>query len=148
MSSLSSYDDAMMSTIDQSRLEAVVWKLRALVPGLRAVYLFGSQASGEASAASDVDLAVLAEQPLTARQRWEIGEAIADILRRDVDLVDLRQASTVLRIQVVGHGRRIWGEGPDLEVFEDFVFSDYARLNEERAGILADIREHGSVHGR
>jgi len=26
-------------------------------------------------------------------------------------------------------------------------FSDYARLNEERAGILADIRQRGSVYG-
>ena len=32
------------------------------------------------------------------------------------------------------------------ERFEDFVFASYARLNEERRGILEDIRRRGRIH--
>lgn len=41
-------------------VEAVLAQLLASVPDLMAVYVFGSQATGEANADSDLDLAVLA----------------------------------------------------------------------------------------
>ncbi|HYW77881.1 MAG TPA: nucleotidyltransferase domain-containing protein [Gammaproteobacteria bacterium] len=127
--------------------QRVVQRLRERLPGLRAVYLFGSSASGESGRDSDVDLAVLLDKPLTGLRRFDLAGELADVVGKDVDLVDLRTASTVLRMQVIGKGRRLFGSGADLEAFEDRVFADYARLNEERAGILADVRARGSVYG-
>jgi len=66
-----------------------------------------------------------------------------------VDLVDLRCASTVLRMQVVGRGVPLAVLEPTEHArVADHVFAAYARLNEERRGILADIAARGSVHGR
>lgn len=127
---------------------AIVRFLRERLDGLVAVYLFGSRASGQETAGSDFDIAVLADKPLGTRQQFELAQALADRLGCDVDLIDLHSASTVLRSQIIGHGRALYLEPiPELEAFQDFVFSDYARLNEERAGILQDIESRGSIHG-
>lgn len=118
------------------------------IEGLLAVYLFGSFANASARAGSDVDLGVLATNPVPTLKRLEIAEGLSSALGRDVDLVDLRSASAVLRSQVVARGHPILRRGErSVTAFEDFVFADYARLNEERAGILADIQARGSVHG-
>jgi predicted nucleotidyltransferase len=44
----------------ETQLAEAVAYLRRRIPALRAVYLFGSQATGDIRAESDVDLAVLA----------------------------------------------------------------------------------------
>jgi predicted nucleotidyltransferase len=122
--------------------------LRESLPGLIAVYEFGSTAAGVSRPGSDVDLAVLCDSPLRAEDRWALQEKVAAALGRDVDLVDLRRASTVMRMQVVSTGRvRFDGDPSARESFEDVVFSAYARLNEERAAILRDVAASGRVHG-
>lgn len=65
-----------------------------------------------------------------------------------MDLVDLREGSTVMTAQIVSEGRRLlWRDEARCAAFEAHALSDYARLNEERRGILADIRARGRVHG-
>ena len=122
--------------------------LRRDVPGVVAVYLFGSRASGTATPESDVDLAMLAGRPLGSVERFDVQERLAAAVRRDVDLVDLRSASTVMQSQVVSTGRVVLDVDPTARAhFETVVYSAYALLNEERAGILADVAARGSVYG-
>jgi len=138
----------MSTALDAATEQRVLALLQARIAGLQAVYVFGSAAGPDWRTDSDVDIAVLATRPLDGLSRFEIAQAVAEIVARDVDLIDLWEASSVLRVQVVANGQRLYA-APDAPVaeFEDFVFSDYARLNEERAGILADIAERGRVHG-
>ncbi len=123
--------------------------LREHLPELQAVYLFGSRASSQARADSDYDIALLTETAIPPETRFDLSTGLANALDCDVDLIDLRSAHTVLRSQVISTGQRLHPINDDyaVEIFEDFVYSDYARLNEERAGILADIKEKGSVYG-
>jgi predicted nucleotidyltransferase len=131
-----------------SLAEAVVL-LSGAVPGLLAIYRFGSYGTDQERIDSDIDLAILATQPVETMQRWELAQQLASLFGRDVDLVDLGVSSAVLRAQVVSHGERLYCVDPArCEVFEDFTYTDYARLNEERREILADIHERGSVYGR
>jgi hypothetical protein len=45
-------------------------------------------------------------------------------------------------------GRVLFDDGRmETAGFLDRVYSDYARLNEERAAILDDVRRRGSIHG-
>ena len=121
--------------------------LLARVPDAQAVYAFGSRADGTARAASDLDLAVLAPAPLDAVARWEAQEALAAALGVDVDLVDLRSASTVMRAEVLRSGRVVLDADPTARAFwETWTMSAYALLNEERQGILDDVRQRGRVH--
>lgn len=133
--------------MDTQVLQPILERLRQAVPGLMAIYVFGSEARGESSPASDVDIAVLASQPIDAVRRFDLAGDVASRLGRDVDLVDLRSASTVMQAQVMESGERLWvDQSAPVDEFEARILSDYARLNEERAAILDEIREQGSVY--
>ena len=69
-----------------------------------AIYQFGSQVHGTARPTSDMDLAVLARDPIPNERRFHISEDLAAQLHSSVDLLDLRTASTVMRMQVLATG--------------------------------------------
>lgn len=129
-------------------LQAATSELQASIPDLIAVYLFGSIARGDAFRESDVDFAVLAGSPIDATLRFELEGRLEEKLRKSVDLIDLRRASAVFRIQVLKDAVILLDGDPVRRAeFECFALADYARLNEERAGILEDVRRSGRVHG-
>lgn len=136
-----------MSPLDNSLLDDLVSTIRQHFGDTQAVYLFGSQASGAARPDSDLDLAILAPGPLDAEALFTLAGELAGIVKLQVDLVDLRAASTVMRSQIIANSRRIFCSDPVMCTrFEDLAFSSYARLNEERSGILQDIQARGRVH--
>jgi len=127
---------------------ALIEHIRKSVPDLIALYRFGSQAKGTARRDSDVDLAVLAHDPIPNLRRFELAQELALQLHRDVDLVDLRNASTVMRMQVLSTGTCLDTQDESARrEFEMYAYSDYARLNEERREILKRISASGLVHG-
>ena len=132
----------------QTEHQALVDLLRTEIDGLAGIYLFGSHAGDGARPDSDIDLAILTRSPLPPFPLWELAQRLAAQAGREVDLVDLRQASTVFRMQIISTGERLFCAEPRVcEDFEDFVYADYARLNEERAGILEDIASRNRIHG-
>lgn len=129
--------------------EQLVSALLKAVPRCQAIYRFGSWGTAAQRPESDIDLAILPPHPIDPVLRWELAQRLASIAGRDVDLVDLLCASTVLRMQVVAYGERLYcADELQVEPFENTVFSSYARLNEERRGILADVRQRGSIYGK
>ncbi|MDZ7852765.1 MAG: nucleotidyltransferase domain-containing protein [Halomonas sp.] len=136
------------TSLATSEREHCVTLLTDALPGLQAVYLFGSQVTGDASPQSDVDLAVLLPSPLSAEQRWDLMATLANRLDRDVDLVDLRRATTVMQYQVISEGLRLWSQGSGADEFELAVLSEYWDLQIQRRGLIDDIKQRGTVHGR
>lgn len=131
-----------------SQFPALVERIRDAVPDVVAVYLFGSVGRDDATGHSDVDLALLGRRRLDPLFRWELQERLAVAAGRDVDLVDLLAASTVLRVQVLRDGRLLFeSDRYARALFEATALSSYARLNEERRGIIEDIERSGRVHG-
>ena len=118
------------------------------IPDLIALYRFGSHAKGNTRPDSDVDLAVLTGDPIRALRRFELAQELAVRLHRDVDLVDLCVASTVMRMQVISTGECLDSpNGPARREFEMYAYADYARLNEERGEILKRVRASGVIYG-
>jgi len=129
-------------------LARAVGVIRRRLPGVVAVYVFGSAGSAGERADSDVDMAILPATPIGAKASWELGQEVAADIGRDVDLVDLLAASTVMRGQAISTGSRIYcADENACAAFEDYAYASYARLNEERGAILDDIRRLGSVYG-
>lgn len=127
---------------------AALQVLQQRFPDALAFYLFGSQATGQADAASDVDLAVLLPGYANAQQLWDAATELAQLFDRHVDLLDLRGASTVMQHQVLTTGKRLWGDALAAGLFECYVLTEKLHLDEARAGLLSDIAERGSIHGR
>lgn len=127
----------------------IVDYLRRALDGVIAVYRFGSTAHGTTSRESDTDIAVLAQTRIQAAERFDVQEQLATRLGRDVDLVDLAGASPVMAMQAVGRGQLLYdGDSALRGQFEDRTFGAYARLNEERRGILERVAAEGTVYGR
>ena len=126
----------------------IVSFLTERIPDLIAIYLFGSSVQGTPGLESDIDLAILPVQPLNPLERWNLAQDLANLLKREVDLVDLRKASTVMRMQVISSGQYLYESNrQERDRFEDYVFSSYARLNEERKEIVKKVQERGTIYG-
>lgn len=127
----------------------LVETILAAYPDCLAIYKFGSWGTAAERPESDIDLALLPMNRIDTVCRWELAQRLASLAARDVDLVDLLSASTVLRLQVVSGGERLYArDTATVERFEDLVFSSYVRLNEERHAILAEIDARGSIYGQ
>ena len=130
-------------------LSAALTILRREIPDLAGIYLFGSAAAEAMRPDSDIDLAFYAGRPLPRQRVLDLQEAAANALLREVDLIDLASAPTILQIQVIGEGRLAFAADPDaLGFFEVRVMRDYFDLKARRADIEADIVERGRVYAR
>ncbi|MGQ7858873.1 type VII toxin-antitoxin system MntA family adenylyltransferase antitoxin [Pseudomonas sp. 32A] len=126
----------------------VLARLQAEVPELLAVYVFGSQVTGEAGSESDLDVAVLSAGVVEPLLLWQLSGELADIVGVPVDLLDLRAASTVMQYQVLTTGRRLWSGNVQAGLFESYVLSEKTALDTARAELSADIQKEGKVYGR
>ena len=128
--------------------QEIVSALRLRLPRLLAIYLFGSRATGHAGIDSDLDLAVLVEGKLDPLVTWELAQLLAELAGCDVDLIDLRAASTVLQYQVITTGSCLWSKDVQTSLYECAILSQKTELDSARAGLLEDIEREGRVYGR
>ncbi len=129
--------------------QPIIDQIEGKISPLYGIYLFGSQATGQATPHSDIDLAVLSDTKLKPLDLYNIAQTIALKLDKDIDLVDLRSVSTVFATQIVAHAKRIYCTDEYIcESFEGLVFAKYVRLNEQRQIILDEIKKTGRVYER
>lgn len=126
----------------------IVMLLQNRLPNLLAVYVFGSQLSGDADKNSDLDLAVLVAGYADPIDLWDISSDLAELVDCEVDLLDFRAASTVMQYQILTKGNRLFAIDSSISCYESSLLSEMTALNEARAGVLADIQKDGSVYGR
>lgn len=68
------------------------------------VFLFGSYASKQMSVGSDIDIAVLFDRTQSIYEINDLKDRLSEILKKDVDLVALNEASPVIKMQVLKKG--------------------------------------------
>ena len=125
----------------------LVRDILAAIPDVLAIYAFGSRVDGTAHDESDLDLAVLVAGYADPVRLWMLAGDLAGKVHCDVDLLDMRAASTIMQHQILMTGRRLWARKLDADLFECFVLSEKTALDEARAGLLIDIRERGKIYG-
>lgn len=113
-----------------------------------AVWLFGSYAHKEQTAQSDLDIAAPERTDVSNKEWYMYAQELAVLAGIDVDLIRMREATTVLQNQIVRTGVRLYAKD---EVFVDEYelrcLKEYFWLEEERAGILEDVCKGGSKNG-
>jgi len=129
-------------------IDDIISEICRSIDDVNSIYIFGSFHQASTNLDSDIDIAVRAKKIISSSVLWDLATALTTICQREVDLVDLHSASTVMKIQIIHYGQKIFCASEiENDSYEDYVCSSYARLNEERAGILEDIRIRGSVYG-
>ncbi|WP_298269797.1 nucleotidyltransferase domain-containing protein [Geobacter sp.] len=131
--------------------EAIIRTVLEHCPDVQAIYLFGSFGTEDEWPDSDVDIAMLLP-PKEAKKAGLLAmsalqRALEKLLKREIDLINLRQVPTVLQKEVIAADRRIYdGDRIAAEEFEMLTLSLYQKLNEERAEIIASALTDGRFH--
>lgn len=132
-------------------LHTLVPLLQARLPGLMAVYAFGSRVRDgglHARADSDLDLAVLVEGYANPVVLFELAGDLSDLSSCPVDLLDLRAASTVMQHQILMYGQRLWAKDVRAGLFESAMLTEKLHLDEARQNLTAGVMARGTVYDR
>jgi predicted nucleotidyltransferase len=107
-------------------------------PELQAIYLFGSYGTNNEWHSSDVDIALLLPYHLT--KHLYLTELHQQLYQKSVDLINLRQVTTVFKKEIIMANRRIYCANQyKTDEFEMLTLSFYQKLNEERQEILQEF---------
>ena len=120
-------------------------------PDVQAIYLFGSYDTEHEWPDSDVDIALLLP-PKKVREAGSLALSplwfeLERLLGKTVDLIDLRQASTVFQKEIIMADRRIYCRDEyAVDEFEMLTLSFYQKLNQERSEVLAEGLRSGRFY--
>lgn len=112
------------------------------------IYLFGSFAKGEGRNDSDIDLAIYTNEIIDSYSLFIAAGNLSFEVKRDVQIVHLKDISTVFAAQIVGTKDVLYCEDEYLMAnYNIRAFKEYAKLNEERKIILDAIERDGRIYG-
>ena len=118
--------------LDKDQIEKIVDFAKAH-PEISAVYLFGSHASGKERLKSDIDMGVLFDGDVDGFERIDLETEISNLLKKDVDLVDMKRSGPFLRHQIYKYGRVIYHDETDFayifraKSINEYSDTDYTR---------------------
>lgn len=129
---------ASASTIN---LKQAILNALSIQPDVKLVILFGSLATDQGRAESDLDLAVDAGHDLTASEKMALIAVLAESTGRPIDLVDLRSVGEPLLGQILRHGKRLLGSDTDYAELLYKHLVEQADFMPYRNRILAERRK-------
>jgi len=125
----------------------VISYLCKAIPTLEAIYFYGSYLTDSFTDKSDLDIAIKVEGQFENRKRWKTQEELASSIGRNVDLLNLNNASLVMQFEVVSAGERVFCDN-DMEIqkYETLIYSRYLDFNQVRKPIIEQIQKTGSIY--
>lgn len=125
-------------------------------PSVAAVYLYGSQAKGEAKIDSDIDLGVIlrGKKELAAFEVPQItfSQELSQILDKEVEVQDLEISRIDFQHRVLSEGSLIYSADEEKRIeFEEKILRDYFDLKpffDEYYRCLSEIVRRGELHVR
>ncbi len=114
-------------------LNRIKQKILNAYPDIIAIYVFGSFGTKYERKDSDLDIAILPANPIDGVKLWYFAQELASEIDKDVDLIDLLQASTVFRYVIITTGKRIYCSDTNKSgEIESIYRSMYLRFKEDR----------------
>lgn len=131
---------------DLQDIESKIIFLLTKMANIKAIYLYGSIITEYYNDESDIDIAILLDKKINSSEIFEINCVLTNELNKEVDLVQLYTVSTVLQMQIIQTGKRIFCKDESFcNGFETQIFCDYVELNELRKPYLDEIAKTGKV---
>jgi predicted nucleotidyltransferase len=123
--------------------DVLMRELRAAFPDqcLLGAWLYGSRARGEERSDSDIDIAVLCDFPLDPVALFDASSRPAALLGTAVDVVDLRRAGGLLRVEATHRGRAFLPPTHGAELFTTHALADHAAFAPNRRAATAAMQE-------
>lgn len=116
---------------DLNDLIETIRRVLADGPPLRLAVLFGSFATGRARLDSDVDIAILPYKDVALSVELDLAAQLSRVLAREVDLVRIDRASTLVQWQIARDGVLIFAEPTHEWIrFRARVASEHAAMAE------------------
>mgnify|MGYP001607247187 CR=1 FL=1 len=109
------------------------------------IIMFDSQVSGKTNLKSDVDIAILRDKSLSLEERSELTELLAkeyELNEDKIDLVEIKNASPILRFQIAEQGKLLWGDKSKFIRFRVLswkLYLDTAKLRRVREKFLKRV---------
>ena len=118
------------------------------LPKIDAIYLYGSVVTEMFRSDSDVDIALLVLEPVTVDDVMHLKDELGLLLRRDIDILDMRRASVEMAFSVLRSSIQIFSKDLlSVGLYETALMSMWADLQIDRREIVADVQKRGSVYG-
>ncbi len=112
-----------------SELNETLENLPELFPGVEAVYLFGSQATGTAGPESDVDVGLFVDDDILGQDPLldlRVAIYVESVCHRSVDVTVMNRANPVLQHEILRTGRRLCETDPEKRARRELIaFKEY-----------------------
>jgi predicted nucleotidyltransferase len=118
-------------------------ELAASFPGRRVlgIWMYGSRARDAHRPDSDIDLAVLCDAQLDPVDLFDASGRLAARLGAPVDLVDLRRAGGLLRVEATHRGKPLTPPTTEADLFTTHALSDHAAFAPNRRAATRAFEE-------
>lgn len=135
-----------MNSMNLGEIEKKIKKILIDKLSPKLIYIFGSIITNRVRNDSDIDIAILTDKNIDEYQLYMMSQQLADDLKREVDIVDLKRASTVFKAEVLRNGKLIYNsDNQEKMIFQLGVLQDYVFLNERRREIINKLKKKGST---
>lgn len=114
-----------------------------------AIVIFGSYARNTQNSESDIDIAIKSTKKIQPKELFEIKENLENIVKKDVDLIDLDNTQDGIRYEILINGIIIYTKDEmQFELYKLDMYREYLELNESRKMIIDNIKNGGNVYGK
>ncbi|OQY08602.1 MAG: hypothetical protein B6I28_04660 [Fusobacteriia bacterium 4572_132] len=110
------------------------------------IYIFGSALNDRFNFDSDIDIAFLAHKTILSKKLMELKFELIKEMEREIDLIDLKDASLILTSEVIFKGKLIFKK--DEKVKNEFEYRKialYGQLLDDIKIVKDKIKERGYI---
>ena len=116
---------------------------------IECIVIFGIYVRESQTPQSDIDIAIKIKGGITKKELNDISKQLEEILKKEVDLIDLDNANSILKYEILYSGMPIYIKNEyyyDLYVID--ACNEFLEVNEDRESIINRIIAGGDIYGK